>query len=115
MGILLFFVYVFGSWLCHLVTGSSPTSLIFSGRIHTRVVEDATKYAHDMHHDWLEYVVECQPEDTNGDDYISCTIGNGHEAPEAIQCRSTVLRDGLRQCSVATNRVVVNHTVRRRR
>lgn len=109
-GILLFFAGSFLSNAFKGCTGSDPVSYAFSGTIQERVTEDATHYARQMHHDWQEIMVECQPDDSNRDGYVSCTVGNGHGATEAIQCRLTIVRGGstagtgYRRCSLAPNR-----------
>lgn len=88
-------------------TGSDPISYTFAGTIHSRAVEDATRYAREMHHDWRELAVDCQTDDSDGDGYVSCTIGDGHTTTEPIQCRASIVRGDIRHCSRATNRAIV--------
>lgn len=46
----------------------------------------ATRYAGTFHPEWQSPRVVCQGYDTDGNGYVSCTIGsNGHQ-PESIEC-----------------------------
>lgn len=108
-GLLLFFVYNFAiAPLCHMITGSDPVTLIFQGTIRERINEDATKYARDLHRDWVNPVIECQPQSNDGRGNAACTIGDGHGATEPIECPVTVWRDAIRGCRRATVRAVTH-------
>ncbi len=46
----------------------------------------ATRYASTFHPEWQSPRVVCQGYDTDGNGYVSCTIGASGHQPESIEC-----------------------------
>lgn len=62
-----------------------------------RATEDATHFAHALHPSWQHPAVLCQAVDSDGNGYLSCTIGDG-QVVEPIECAPSVWFDYGRGC-----------------
>jgi hypothetical protein len=72
---------------------------VTSGTVRTHAREDARTYVRTIHPAWTTPVVDCQGVDSDGDGYVRCTVGDGANATEAIECRTSVLFDYQRGCA----------------
>lgn len=45
---------------------------------------------------WSTPVVECMGDDSDGNGYVSCTVGDGHGAVEQIECAANTVNTGCR-------------------
>jgi len=71
---------------------------VTSGRVKYRAREDAHLYVRTMHPAWALPVVDCQGVDSDGDGYVRCTVGDGANVTEAIECRTSLLFNYQRGC-----------------
>lgn len=51
---------------------------------------EARQYVRTMHPGWTRPVISCQGMDTDGNGYVTCTVGDGTDRTEAIECAAFV-------------------------
>lgn len=61
--------------------------------------EDARTYVRTMHPAWTTPVVDRQGVDSDDDGYVRCTVGDGANTTEAIECRTSVVFNYQRGCA----------------
>lgn len=67
-----------------------------AGRVRERASSDARAYAADLYPGWT--VVRCQPTDSDGDGYVTCSVGDGAGHVEGVECRASLWLDYARGC-----------------
>lgn len=72
---------------------------ITSGTVKSRAQEDAHTYVRTIHPHWSLPVVDCQGVDSDGDGYVRCTVGDGANFTEAIECRTSLVINYRRGCA----------------
>ena len=72
---------------------------VTSNTVRTHAQEDARAYVRTIHPAWTNPVVDCQGVDSDGDGYVRCTVGDGGNTTEAIECRTSVLFSYQRGCA----------------
>lgn len=70
-----------------------------SNTVRTHAQEDARTYVRTIHPAWTHPVVDCQGVDSDGDGYVRCTVGDGVNVTEAIECRTSVVFNYQRGCA----------------
>lgn len=81
--------------LCALFAGCD---MVTADTIRENANTDARAHARRFHPRWSHYVADCQGVDSDGDGYVTCTIGDGDQITEAIECRTAVVMDYQRGC-----------------
>lgn len=69
-----------------------------ASRVQSRAQTDACRYVRVMHPNWLRPTVLCQGVDTDGNGYVRCTVGDGGNRTEVIECRTSLVTDAQRGC-----------------
>lgn len=69
---------------------------IIAGRVRPRATADARAYAAQLHPGLTRVV--CQGEDSDGDGYVTCAVGDGAGRTEGVECRATVWSEYDRGC-----------------
>lgn len=70
----------------------------WSDTVRAKAQNDARDYSRAMHPTWPRVVVDCQGVDSDEDGYVRCTIGNGGDITESIECRTSRVMDYQRGC-----------------
>lgn len=91
-------VLMFGTFLClGIIVCLEAWDPLTASTARRRATEDAAHFARVLHPAWTHPAVLCQAVDSDGNGYLSCTIGNG-DALEPIECAPSVLFDYARGC-----------------
>jgi hypothetical protein len=69
---------------------------LWARAVRRRATADARAYAGQMHPGLTRVV--CQGDDSDGDGYVTCTVGDGAGRTEGVECRATVWTDYDRGC-----------------
>lgn len=84
--------------LLRSIFGTCGMGLFFADRVRDRANEDARAYSREFHPGWTHPTVSCQSVDSDSDGYVTCTIGDGANATEAIECRVSRVTNYKRGC-----------------
>ena len=72
--ILIFFVIIGGTCATRFVSSKEKATAA------------AMQYRETFHPEWTNAAVMCQDYDTDGNGYVTCTIGSQGQRPESIEC-----------------------------
>lgn len=90
---------VHGTLIVILGMALGGCKMLTAGTVKAHAQEDARTYVHTIHPAWTHAVVDCQGVDSDGDGYVRCTVGDGANATEAIECRTSVVMNYHRGCT----------------
>ena len=71
---------------------------LMASRVQSRAQRDACKYTSIVHPHWTHPVVLCQGVDSDEDGYVRCTVGDGGDITESIECRTSLMVEFYRGC-----------------
>lgn len=81
-----------------VAAGALCTQALTADTVRDHATSDARAYARALHPAWARPVAVCQGVDSDSDGYVTCTVGDGAGATEAIECRTSVVLDYQRGC-----------------
>lgn len=87
-----------GAFVVVVAGGATCGQALTADTVRDSATSDARAYARALHPAWSRPVVLCQGTDSDGDGYVTCTVGDGAGATEAIECRASVVLDYDRGC-----------------
>lgn len=87
-----------GAFVVVVAGGAMRGQALTANTVRDNATADARACARTLHPAWSRPVVLCQGTDSDGDDYVTCTVGDGAGATEAIECRVSVVLDYQHGC-----------------
>ena len=89
-----------------LFVGSISWDAVTSSGRKGNADSSAAQYIREMHRGWTSPAIQCQSIDTDNNGYVSCTVGDGVNQTEAIECASYVLYSFNKGCRVMRAQII---------
>lgn len=98
---LLIIVTIVGVFVALFAGMVGSCGLISGPTVENRANEDAVSFVHQMRPEMSEVRAVCQPTDSDGDGYVTCTISgtvNGVREMDSVDCRASFITEYQRGC-----------------